>query len=248
MRGSLRVALGLILLAAAGIVLMPAAWLDRPLAARTHARVRLAGAAGPWWRGQGVLTTEGGVARLAVAWRVMLMPLMTGTLVVELQPGDDDAMPSGTITARRGSIEVRDLRVHAPAALVPALMSAQEALALGGDLELRAPAFSWRGNQGSGAFEATWRRARAVAGPLAVNLGIVSASIAPSGGALGGTIRNSGGDVTIDGTVGERAGVIDVALALKPAQSAPEAVRTMLPMLGTSDGAGGVRLTWRSAR
>jgi hypothetical protein len=73
-------------------------------------------------------------------------------------------------------------------------------------------------------------------------------SIAPSGDALGGTIRNSGGDVTIDGTVGERAGVIDVALALQPTQSAPEAVRTMLPMLGASDGAGGVRLTWRSAR
>lgn len=246
MRGPLRGALGLILLAVAGIVLMPAALLDRPLAAHTHARVRLTGAAGPWWRGHGVLTSADGAARLAVAWRVMLMPLMTGTLVVELQPGDDDAMPSGTITARRGSVAVRDLRLHAPAALAPAFVTAQKALALGGDVALRAPSFSWRDDRGTGTFDATWRRARAVAGALAVDLGIVSASLAPSGDSLGGNIRNTGGDVALDGTIGERAGTIEVVLALKPTKSAPEAVRAMLPMLGASDGAGGVRLTWRS--
>ena len=81
-----------------------------------------------------------------------------------------------------------------------------------------------------------------------MDLGAVSASVAPSGDSLGGIIRNTGGDVTIDGTIGERAGVIDVALTLKPTKSAPDAVRTMLPMLGASDGAGGVRLTWRSGR
>jgi general secretion pathway protein N len=247
-RGPLRVALGLILLAVACIVLMPAAWLDRPLAAHANGRVRLADAAGTWWRGRGVLASADGAARLAVAWRVMLAPLMTGTLVVDLTPGADNAMPSGTITARRGSIAVRDLRIHAPAAFVPAFVTAQKALTLGGDVELHAPSLSWHDDRVTGAFDATWQRARAVAGPVAVDLGVVSASLAPSGDSLGGIIRNTGGDVTIDGTVGERAGVIDVALALTPTASASEAVRAMLPMLGASDGAGGVHLTWRSGR
>ena len=99
-----------------------------------------------------------------------------------------------------------------------------------------------------GAFDATWRKARVVAGAFAIDLGTVSASAAPAANGIAGTIRNAGGDVTIDGTLRDQAGVIDVTLALKPASGASETLRAMLPLLGPSDGAGGVRLDWRSNR
>lgn len=240
--------LGLILLLAAGIALVPAAWLDRPLAARTQDRVRLADAEGWWWRGEGVLMTADGAARLPIAWRVALAPLLAGKLVVNLQPGSDNTMPSGTIALRPGTLGVRDLRLHAPAALVPAFVPAWKTIALGGVLDLRSTSFSWRDGIGTGAFEGTWQRARVVAGQFALDLGVVSVSAAPKGDALGGIIHNTGGDVAIDGTIDDRAGIIDVALLLKPTSSAPEAVRAMLPLLGPGDGAGGVRVTWRNDR
>jgi hypothetical protein len=244
-RGIARVAVALILLAVAGIVLMPAAWLDGPLATRTHSRMRLTAAEGSWWRGHALLATADGAARVPIAWRLALAPLLTGTLVVALQPGNDEAMPSGTLALRRGSLDVRDLHVRVPAAFVPAFVPALAALALGGDIDLRAPTFMWHNGAATGTFDATWQRARAVAGAFSVDLGVVSVSAVPQRGGLVATLRNIGGDVVVDGTAGEHDGALDVALGLRPASGASDAVRAMLPMLGESDGTGGVRISWR---
>ena len=87
----------------------PAAWLDAPLAARTQGRLRLADASGFWWRGRAVVTTNDGGARMPIAWRVALMPLASGHLVIELRPHDEASGPTGTIDVRRGRFDVRDL-------------------------------------------------------------------------------------------------------------------------------------------
>ncbi len=132
--------------------------------------------------------------------------------------------------------------------MLPALVPALNALAWGGDVVLQAPSLTWRDGSGTGRLDATWRRARVIAAGFALDLGTVTMSAAPAGGAVAGTIRNSGGDVAIEGTVDDRAGVVDVALTLTPTSTAPEAVRRMLLLVGPSDGAGGVRMTWRSRR
>lgn len=248
MRGLLRVALAVTLLVVAGIALAPAAWLDGPLAARTQGRVRLAEAQGFWWHGRGVLTSADGLARLPIVWRVAFAPLASAVLAVELGGDDEGRSPSGSLRVRRGLLEVRDLRMSVPAALVAALAPALQPFALGGELRVNAPSLVVRGDRATGTLDATWQRARAANAIAALDLGTVSMSAAPAGDGLAGTVRNTGGDVAIGGTVGSRAGTIDAELTVAPTPSAPEGVRQALPLLGPPDGAGGVRLAWRSGR
>ncbi|HEX6136148.1 MAG TPA: type II secretion system protein N [Casimicrobiaceae bacterium] len=245
---ALRVVLVVVVAIVAAIALVPAAWLDQPLAARTHQRLRLVDADGLWWHGRGALTTADGGTRIPIAWRVAFAPLLGRTLAVDLEPGSDDASPSGSLRAHGDTLELRDVRLRTPAALVTAFAPALNALALGGDLALDARSMTWRGGNATGTLDATWRRARVVAGGLALDLGTVTLTAAPAGGRLAGTIRNSGGEVALDGTIDGGPAAIDVALTLKPASGAPESVRRMLPLLGPADGTGGVRIAWRSAR
>jgi hypothetical protein len=235
-----------VLLLAAGIALAPAAWLDRPLATRTHERLRLADAEGFWWHGRGALTSADGVARVPIAWRVAFAPLFRGMLAVEFEARSDNAAPSGSLMARHGMLEVRDARLLVPATFIAAFVPAAKALAWGGDFALQAPSIMRRDGINAGTFDARWERARVVARDFALDLGTVSITVAPTTEAA--VIRNTGGDMTISGTVADRAGVVDVALVLTPKSTAPEAVRRILPLLGASDDDGGVRVTWRSDR
>lgn len=248
MRGLIRVVLAVTLLLVAVILLAPAAWLDRPLAMRTHERVRLADAQGFWWHGRGVVTTADGRARVPIAWRVATAPLFSGVLALELVGDGDGASPSGSLSVRRDLLDARNLRLRVPAASVAPLVPALQAFALGGDLLLQAPSIALRGGGGTGTFDATWQRARVVIGDVGLDLGTVTMSAAPAGDAFAGTIRNTGGDVAIAGTIDGRAGIVDAALTVTPTSSAPDAVRRALPLLGPSDGAGGVRIAWRSGR
>lgn len=249
MPGWLRAAQVLLLLVVAGIAVAPAALLDRPIAGRTHDRVRLVDTEGPWWRGRGTLTTEDGSQRLPVAWRVAFAPLATGTLVVELLQDGDAARPSGTIRFARGGVDVQGFDLHAPAALLAGFVPALGVVAPGGEIALRAPAFAWReGGAGAGSLDAQWGRARLSIGGLPLDLGTVSLSAASAADGLAGSVRNDGGDLRVTGTLGEHAGVAELALLLTPAAGASEVVRGLLPLLGTSDGSGGVRVTWRSRR
>jgi hypothetical protein len=247
-RGPLRFLVAAILLALAGVVVAPAAWLDRPLASRTEGRARLVDAEGLWWRGRGALASADGAARLPIAWRVALAPLVTGTLRVDFVADGDAAMPSGAITVRREALEIRDVRLRAAGALLGALVPALKPFALGGDVVLSVPVLDWRGRGGSGTVDASWERARIITGTLALDLGAVTLSVAPQGDALAGTVRNRGGDVAIDGAVRELGGIVDASLLLTPAGDAPELVRQVLPLLGAADPAGGVRVRWRSGR
>jgi hypothetical protein len=242
----LRAVSGFVVLAAAVVALAPATLLDGALAAHTGDRLHLVDARGLWWHGEGALATGDGMTRLPLAWHVAFVPLLTGKLVVALRAGDDGAAPTGIVTLAEGTVDVRDLHVVAPAALLPALVPAVKAVALRGDVDLRAPSFTWRGTGGAGTFAVTWDHARIGAGPLVVDLGQVTANGALAGDGLAGTVRGSGGDVTIDGTLGVSAGVMRASLELTPAPGAPDAVRAVLPLLGPVDQAGRVAIEWRS--
>jgi hypothetical protein len=244
----LRAVSGFVVLAAAVVALAPATLLDGALAARTGDRLHLVDARGLWWHGEGALATGDGMTRLPLAWHVAFVPLLTGKLVVALRAGDDGAAPTGTVALAEGRIDVRDLHVVAPAALLPALVPAVKAVALRGDVDLRAPSFTWRGTRGAGTFAATWEHARVGAGPWVVDLGHVTANGAPAGDGLAGTVRGAGGDVTIDGTLDVSAGIMRASLEVAPAPGASDAVRAMLPLLGPVDQAGRVAIAWRSDR
>jgi hypothetical protein len=247
-RGALRGALVAIALIAGVVLLAPAALLDHPLAQRTQDRVRLVDAHGFWWRGSGVLATSDGRAHVPLAWHVELAPLATGALVANFVESSDDAMPSGRVTLRHGGVELRALRVRMPAAMAGAMVPALRAVSLGGEIVLVIPALAWRDGTLRGNGDATWQRARIVAAGLALDLGRVTASMPPGGDVFGGTVRNAGGDVAIDGTFMQRASALEAALVLKPTDATPQPVRAMLPLLGASDGSGAVRMTWRSDR
>ena len=241
----LRLLLGALVLAAAGVLLAPAALLDAPLADRTARRLRLTDTRGVWWNGQGVVANANGVARIPLAWRVDPAALARGALVVRVRDADT-ATALGTLLLGRGSVDIRDLRLSVPAAAAGSVDSRLEAIALGGDVALTAPAYALRGASRAGEVDATWQRARIVAGGANVDLGTVTLDSAPVDGGSTGTIRNDGGDVSITGTFSDRAGMLDASLTIAPAPAAPQSLRTLLPLLGPPDGSGGVRIAWHS--
>ena len=247
MRTLLRVVLGAVALVAGCMLLAPASLLDGPLAARTGGRLRLADAHGVWWRGRGVLAAQDGSARVPIGWRVALVPMLTGSLVVTLH-GDDETMPTGTLALRAGALDVRDLRVVLPATMLSAIVPALSAVALRGEIDARAPSFAWRRDSSVGSIDATWQSATIVAGMLPIDLGRVVVNARPANGGVAGTVRNAGGALAVDGTIDLHDGVANASFKLAPTPSASPAVRALLALTGRPDDAGAVTLTWRSDR
>lgn len=243
-----RIVLALVVLAIAVLVLAPATLLDEPLAAATARHLHLVDARGLWWRGQGALATSDGALRMPLQWRVALAPLAIGNLVVYLYPEGDAQTPSGALVISKETVAARDLHVSAPAAVASAFDPALALLALRGDLDLRAPSLVLHDRGASGSFDATWMRARIVAGPSSVDLGRVVAHGAPEGDGIAGVVHNEGGDVAVSGTFTARADTVETSLDLSPRSSATEATRTLLDMLGPADDTGHVRLHWQSRR
>jgi hypothetical protein len=184
---------------------------------------------------------------MPLAWRVELAPLAQGLLVVHLV-GAEAAAPSGTSTSGHGRIDVRDLRLRIPAAAVGALDPRLQSVALGGNVAVDAPSFAASGQDASGTIDVRWANARLVAANTVVDLGTVSLAVAPAGNHAAGTLRNVGGDVAVDGTLTGETGALEAVLTLRPTTTTPDRLRTMLPLLGVPDGAGGARVTWRSDR
>lgn len=247
MRTLLRVVLGAIALAAACVLLAPASLLDAPLAARTSGRLRLADARGVWWRGHGVLAAQDGSARVPIGWRLGFGPLLAGSLAVTLH-GDDEAMPTGTLTLRDGALDVRDLHVVVPATMLSAIVPALAGVGLRGEIDARAPSFAWRRDSSVGTFDATWQAATIVAGVLPIDLGRVVVNARPANGGVAGTVRNAGGAVAIDGTIDLHDGIAGASFKLVPTPGASSALRALLALTGRPDDAGAVTLTWRSDR
>ena len=243
--GWVRTVFGVFVFAAAAITLAPAAIVDAPLAMRTQERLRLADAGGFWWRGHGLVTTADGTARLPIAWRVAALSFVQRTMVIRLVE-TDAAAPTGTITIGRGRVDIRDLHLRVPAAIAGSSDPRLQAVALGGTVTVDSPSFIVGPTARTGVIHATWDRARVAAGDAAADLGLVSLDATPAGDGLTGTIRNSAGDLSIDGTLADRSGMLEVTLALRPTAAAPENVRRGLPLLGVPDGSGGVRVHWRS--
>ena len=129
-------------------------------------------------------------------------------------------------------------------ALAPRLAAS----AVGGTLDLRAGAFEWSPAGGSGALDAQWQNARLVVAGTTVDLGTVALALAPRQGRLEGTVRNSGGEIAVDGTIAGNAASMDAAVTLRSLPSTPEVLRRSLPMLGPQDATGAVHIDLHGSR
>ncbi len=226
----------------AATLLAPAAVLEAPLAARTQNQVRLIESGGLWWKGQGTLALADGSVRLPVTWRVELVPLLRGLTVTHVVDAKSHAALA-TIIAQAQQVDVRNARVRVPAQVVGAFDPRLQGMTVGGSIVVDAPSFG-AGKTASGQLRVAWERARIVAGDTVIDLGTVAMVATPSGDGWAATVGNTGGDVAVTGTLNARRNGIDVALSLRPTAATPSSVREMLPLLGSLDGSGAVRIAW----
>jgi len=246
-RVALGIAAGVVLLACAIVALAPAALVDPLVASRTEGRVRLADASGLWWRGDGIVTSTGTQASVSLAWRVRLLPLVRGRLVIEFVPVRP-GMPTGTLAVARDDVEARALQLTLPASLLAAFVPALSTVAPGGNVDVTTESFTWRAAHGDGRLDVVWRDAHLALVGFPISLGTVRgvASGTPEG--FQGTFDNRGGDLGAQGTWSMRGKAVEGVTRLTPTSASPPALRAVLPMLGKSDEHGGVRIEWRGGR
>src|SRR5437762_3329037 len=201
MRFSIAVLWLLIVAAVALVALAPATWLDRRVAAASDGTLRLNDAEGTVWQGRGALGDARGTWRIPVTWWISPLPLLRGAIDLELASSGDPDAPRGRLLLENDGADLRNVGMRMPASALGTLATAKLPVEPGGELVLDAPRFLYRPNQSDGAFDLRWERARLATAGSTVDLGTVTAHVAPQGSALVGVISNVGGDARIDGDV-----------------------------------------------
>ena len=135
-----------------------------------------------------------------------------------------------------------------PAAFAAAFDARLNAVTLGGIVDAVAPSLSAAGPVIAGNVDATWARARVVAGNAVFDLGTVELKSVAASNRWSTSVRNTGGNVAVLGTIIVDAGHAGGTLELRPDASASAAVRNALAQLGVRDDKGGIRITWQNPR
>ena len=243
MRFSMAILWVLIIAAVALVALAPASWLDRRIASATAGKIRINDAQGTVWRGNGAFVDAQGTWRVPIGWRVEPLAVAKGALDVELEPSEPDA-PRGRVLLQNESADLRNVRLTVQARVLPSLSPVTLPIEPGGELVLDAPAFRYRMNQMEGSFDVRWERARVATAGSALDLGTVTAHVAPKGSALVGTIGNVGGDARVDGDVALASSGASVRVNISPGPGVPPDIARLLSALGTPDANGVVHLQW----
>ena len=243
-RFGLFVLLALVLLGIAIAWRAPATLVSARVEHATGNRLTLSGAEGTLWRGQGTVAT--GEMQLPIAWHVHPTSLLRGEITVSVTPGAS-GMPTarGEVTATPQGIRVRDLAVALPASALITAAIARPRLDAAGMVELSSALFDWPPTAASAPISAHWHDARiGLAGGENVGLGEVAATLRLVNGRLTGPLRNTGGEVGLDGEItitsnggGMVRGIVTPRRANDPRLAALQAI-------GTPEGKG-VRLEWR---
>ena len=230
------------------VVIAPASLIDASLAARTQQRVRLADTTGFWWRGSGIITSADGTQRLPIDWHLDGAGLARGNIVVRLGREDGAGPVAGTLLVRADGLDVTGVRVRSPAAFAALFDPRLNAVTLGGTVDAVAPSLSAAGDVVTGNVDATWARARVVAGDAVVDLGTVALKSTASGNRWSASVENTGGNVAVTGTMVIGAANSSGTLELQPEPTASGAVRNVLARLGAPNERGSVRITWQNSR
>lgn len=209
-----RVALFLLLALAFALARVPATLMDRALATASDGRIRIAAAAGSFWRGNGVLASLDArrqlQARRPLAWR---FDLSAGALTLRFE---EHGRPLGELRIAADGVVLAGLDLDAPAALVADAIAHPVARAgWSGNLRFASPAVhcGWD-RRCDGRLDVVWRDARVAILPDR-RLGDYRAAIELAAGdavfdvaTLDGDIRVAGqgaiardGSITFAGTV-----------------------------------------------
>ncbi len=223
----------------------PASLADRALDANSRGKLRLADTEGTLWSGGGTLTDATNTWRVPLRWTIPPRSLFTARHELVLTPAPGATTPTGVVGIGNDSGSLRDFAVEIPAQALAGMLAGRGLVTLGGTLAVRTPALDWNGSEAKGSVAAQWRDARLAVGGAVANLGAVDVALAPDGNRLAGPMRNSGGDVRIDGTVSVAGRTVDVSATLAPAPGAPPQIALALAALGPPDAAGNVRVAWR---
>lgn len=223
----------------------PASLADRAVESGSKGRVRLADTSGTLWSGSGTVTDATNTWRVPLRWSIPPRSLLTSMHELVLEPVPGATTPKGTVGIGNDAGRLRDFAVEIPAQALAGLIAGRGLVTLGGTLAVSTPAFDWSGGQGTGSLAAQWRDARLAVGGAVANLGAVDVALQPDGNRLAGPLRNSGGDVRIDGTVTVTGRTVDVSANLAPVPGAPPHIGLALSALGAPDAAGNVRVAWR---
>jgi len=242
MRLRFTVPIALALLVAALAAFAPASLGGAWVAAATDGALRLADTSGSVWRGAGTLTDAAGAWRVPLAWRLSPLAALRGVADVELVPG-------GHVTMDARSVALADVHAKLPARAFAAAVPATVAVTIGGELALDTPAFRYDGRSGDGTLTLRWDGARvvALAGAL-VDLGTVSARVAPRGGDLVATITSAGGALGVAGEVVASSEQVVVDATLTPTPALPPDVAQLLGALAPADPNGRIHVAWRGRR
>jgi len=226
----------------------PATWLDRRIAAATDGKIRLTDASGTIWRGGGALSDAQGLWRTAVAWQLAPWPLLRGALDIELASPIDSDAPRGRLELEANGLDLRDLRLRVPARLLNSLAPIRLPVEAGGEFAVDTPAFRYAANRPEGAFDIRWERARLATDTAALDLGTVTAHVAPQGSGLGGKIANAGGDARIEGDVELSGSGVSIRVDIAAGPGVPPEIARMLATLGSPDANGIIHLQWSARR
>jgi len=226
----------------------PATWLDRRIGAATDGKIRLSDANGTVWRGSGALSDAQGIWRPPVAWRLAPWPLLRGAVDIEFASPIDSDAPRGRLELKADGMDLRDLRLRVPALLLNSLAPIRVPVDPGGEFAVDAPAFRYAANRSEGAFDIRWERARLATDTAALDLGTVTAHVAPQGSGLAGKIANAGGDARIEGDVVFSGTGVSMRVDIAAGPGVPPEIARMLATLGSPDANGIIHLQWSARR
>ena len=249
MRPALAFAASAVLLAIALLIIAPAALLDARIDALSDGRLRIASVAGTLWQGSGELVLMPAGARQPLLWRLDAWPLLRGEIRATITLGANGAR-SATVAYGRDRLDVRDLDVSLPAQSVLLAAAPRAPFAVGGALALHVERLVQLPEVLEARLSAEWRDG-SIPGSLInvpISLGDVSLALDGRGTAINGTLRNSGGDVEIDGQLDlGAAGTARLDATVRPRGSdraSADRIAMALAALGTPDGRDGYRVIW----
>jgi hypothetical protein len=248
----LALAAGTVLLAIALLFIAPAALLDARINALSDGHFRIANATGTLWQGSGELVLMPAGTRQPLFWRLEAWPLLRGEIRAAITLGANGAR-TATVAYGRDRLDVRDLDVSLPAQGVLLAANPKTPLAVGGSLALHVERLVQLPDVLDAQLSAEWRDG-SVPGALVdapISLGDVRIALNGRGAAINGPLRNSGGEVEIDGQLDVgAAGTARLDATVRPRGSDRERadrIAMALAALGVPDGRGGYRVTWTGA-
>jgi general secretion pathway protein N len=252
LRPALAFAAGAVLLGITLLIFAPAGLLDARVNAASDGRARIANASGTLWHGSGELVLLPAGTREPLFWRLEAWPLLRGEIRATIAL-DAEGARSATLAYGRNRLEVRDLDVSLPAQSVLLAAAPKTPIVVGGSFALHVERLVQLPDLLDVQLSGEWRGS-SIPGSSAdapISLGDVRIALNGRGAVVNGPLRNSGGDVEIDGQVEiGAAGAAKLDATVRPRSSDRERadrIAVALGTLGAPDGRGGYRVTWTGA-